>query len=506
MTTTNSESQASANVAPRGRILQNLVWNLAGVILPLFAAAFSAPILLEKLGSERFGLLTLAWTLIGYFSIFDLGLGRSVAKIVSQQLGENPQSNVGPVIWTATLAALAMGTIGGLAIAYWAESLIRLMKLDPALHGESKIALQTLALMLPVVVTSSILAGALEAHHRFDIVNKLRIPAGLINFLAPLAVIPFSKHMALIVLVLGLCKFAVTAGYLIGCNRIVTDFRRQISFRKEQLLELLTFGGWITLGNILNPIVAYTDRFLITAYVSVTIVGYYVMPYEVLMRVLVPVVAITAVLFPTFSSEQASNQERVQTLFGLSLKSVMLAAFPLTFMIAAWSGELLELWLNEEVAQAAFIVTKLFALGIFLTCLNQVTLTLVQARGHPDWVPKLFLAELPVYLPCLIWAVKNHGIEGAAVAWLLRIFVDLIFLFWFTSGSLPFIRKLTRYTLPYFMILMGLFVMTLLDLGLINKLLMTTAGVVLSLLLGWLMAFSPEEREIFINKFSLGKN
>lgn len=486
-------------------MLRNLTWNLAGVILPLFAAAVSAPILLTQLGSERFGLLTLAWTLIGYFSIFDLGLGRSIAKIVSQRLGEDPAADVAPVIWTAVLTALGMGILGGLATAYWAETLIDLMKLDASLRDEAVEALRALALVLPFVVTSSILAGALEAYHRFDIVNMLRIPAGLINFLAPLAVIPFTLSMTPIVLVLGGCKLGVTLGYLLACSRIVRNFRQRIAFQLSELYELISFGGWITLGNILHPIVAYTDRFLITAYVSVTIVGYYVVPYEVLMRVLVPVIAITAVLFPTFSQGLSRNQQQVGKLYNVSLSSVMLLAFPLTFIIATWSEELLLLWLNAEVAQAAGTVTKLFALGIFLTCMNQVTLTLVQARGHPDWIPKLFLAELPVYLPCLIWAVKHYGITGAALAWLARILVDLVFLFWFTAGSLPFIRAAANRNLPYLLMLAALFVATHLDMALTGKILLSGTGVSLAALTGWFFIFSAEERTLLLDRLKLRK-
>jgi O-antigen/teichoic acid export membrane protein len=47
----------------------NTLWNLAGSGLPLIAAAALIPFMLQRLGNEAFGVLTLIWALIGYFSL-----------------------------------------------------------------------------------------------------------------------------------------------------------------------------------------------------------------------------------------------------------------------------------------------------------------------------------------------------------------------------------------------------------------------------------------------------
>ena len=57
------------------RLVQGAAWNLAGLVLPLAAALVAVPGLVRALGPERFGVLTLAWALVGYFTLFDLGIG-----------------------------------------------------------------------------------------------------------------------------------------------------------------------------------------------------------------------------------------------------------------------------------------------------------------------------------------------------------------------------------------------------------------------------------------------
>src|ERR1700721_1064989 len=53
-----------------GRLLaRNTIWNLLGSGAPMIVAVFCIPILIRGLGTDRFGVLTLAWALIGYASL-----------------------------------------------------------------------------------------------------------------------------------------------------------------------------------------------------------------------------------------------------------------------------------------------------------------------------------------------------------------------------------------------------------------------------------------------------
>ncbi|MBC7620137.1 MAG: flippase, partial [Candidatus Saccharibacteria bacterium] len=63
---------------------RNTLWNLAGTTIPMVAALALIPYTLSRLGSESFGVLTLIWGLIGYFSVFDLGVGRALTVQLSQ--------------------------------------------------------------------------------------------------------------------------------------------------------------------------------------------------------------------------------------------------------------------------------------------------------------------------------------------------------------------------------------------------------------------------------------
>src|SRR5882672_3000887 len=83
-----------------GRLLaRNTVWNLVGSGAPMIVAVVCIPILIRGLGKDRFGVLTLAWALIGYASLFDIGLGRALTQLVAKKLGSGEDHEIPALAW-----------------------------------------------------------------------------------------------------------------------------------------------------------------------------------------------------------------------------------------------------------------------------------------------------------------------------------------------------------------------------------------------------------------------
>ena len=70
-------------------ITKNTVYNLLGFGVPMLMAVAIIPLLIKGMGTERFGLLNLSWIVIGYFSFFDFGIGKSLTKIIAEKIGKD---------------------------------------------------------------------------------------------------------------------------------------------------------------------------------------------------------------------------------------------------------------------------------------------------------------------------------------------------------------------------------------------------------------------------------
>ena len=148
-----------------GRLLvRNVALNALGWILPVGLALGVVPVLVRTLGADRFGVLSLAWTLIGYFSLFDLGLGRALTQLLSERLGRGAHDDLQSVTWTALWLMVPLGIAAGLAVALLAPWLVTsVLRIPVALQPESLRAFQLLALAIPFTVSTAGFRGILEA-------------------------------------------------------------------------------------------------------------------------------------------------------------------------------------------------------------------------------------------------------------------------------------------------------------------------------------------------------
>jgi len=481
-----------------GRLLaRNTVWNLAGFAVPIAVGGLCIPILIHGLGKERFGVLTLTWTLIGYASLFDLGLGRALTQVVAKKLGAQEEKEIPSLVWTSLLLMCVLGFAGTACMLLTSPWLAEHgLSVRAQLQRETLQSLQLLALSIPFVITTSGLRGLLEAHQRFGLVTALRVPLGVVTFAGPLVVLPFSKSVVPVVGVLVAGRVAVWAAHLLVCLRVLPELTRSIAWERSAIGPLLRFGGWMTVTNVVSPLLITLDRFLIGALVSMTAVTYYATPYEVVTKVLVLPAALAGVTFPIFSASLAHDGERTALLFGRCVKSLFLMLFPIMLCTIALAQDGLRLWLGAEFAQHSFRVLQVLAVGVLINGLAQVPFAFLQGTGRPELTATLHLIELPFYVGLLWWLVSTHGIEGAAIAWTARVSVDALLLFVLARRFLPGQNPiLFRTALLPALALLSLAIAALPQSPIVKGLFLF-ATILCFVLVTWFRILTPEERTL----------
>jgi O-antigen/teichoic acid export membrane protein len=414
-----------------GRLLaRNTFLNLIGRISPLVVAVFAIPILIKGLGMERFGVLTLAWMLIGYFSLFDLGIGRALTKLVAEKLGTGEDEKVPTLVWTSLFLMLLLGILGAMLVGLLVPWLVyRILKIPENLRAESLHAFYLLALSIPLVISAAGLRGILEARQLFGLINYVRIPLGLFTYIGPVVALWFTHDLVVIVAVLAIARLLAWQIFLWLCLRALPPLRRKLVIDRREMGPILRFGGWLTVSNVVSPFLEYLDRFLIGALVSMTAVTYYVTPYDVVTKLLHFPSALVGVLFPAFAASYVTNSEHTRQLFLRGIKLVIVILFPVSLFLVSMAPETLEIWLGRDFSQQSALVLQLLTIGVFLNSLAYLPATLIQGVGRPDLIAKLHLIELPFYLIMLWGLIHSYGITGAALAWVLRAGIDIILLF-----------------------------------------------------------------------------
>lgn len=433
---------SSARALTAGPLLRrNTLLNLLGQGLPLIVAIVAIPLLIEGIGVERFGLLALAWLVIGYFSLFDLGIGRALTQLVSERIGEGRDEEIAGIAWTGLAVMTGVGMMAW-GLLHWLAPFVvnRLLEVPPELRDEALGALRILAVAVPFVASAAGFRGLLEAVQRFGLIIAVRIPMGVLTFLGPLMVLPFSSDLRPVVGALAVARLAGWIGYAALTLRALPPLRRPVGPTPGRLRPLLRFGGWITVSNVVSPLMVHMDRVVIGAVLSMAAVAYYVTPFEVVTRLWIIPGALVGVLFPAFATSFVGDPKRTAHLFGRATRGLLLALLPVVILLVGLAGPGLEVWVGSDFAREGTVVAQWLTVGVLVNCLAHVPYALLQAIGRPDLTAKLHMAEAPVYF-LLLWALLGtYGLVGAAIAWTIRVVIDAALLFGLVARLLPSCR------------------------------------------------------------------
>lgn len=408
---------------------RNTIWNLAGTGLPFFLGMITIPYLIKNIGIEAFGILTLIWALIGYFSLFDFGLGRALTQQVSSSLASNQKDRVPQLVKSGLIFTCVTGVVGGFILAIFAFPLgFTWLKISENLQTDAAYCLLIASLGIPLTTITTGLRGVLEAYEDFKGVNLLRIVLGAANFGLPaLSVMFFGSSLTLIVLTLIFARLVILVAHVLLLHNKLPGWL-QSKYKSKNIKTLLSFGAWMTVSNIISPLMVTADRFVIASVLGASAVAYYTVPFEVLIRILIVPAALTSALFPRLASKFKSDPDGTKIMYRRSLKVVTAALLPLCLVISIGSYWGLFLWLGKDFAEKSWIIVSILSVGLLLNGIAHVPFAAIQAAGNAKITAHIHFFELLIYVPLLLLFLNYFGLYGAAIVWSIRVGVDLLLL------------------------------------------------------------------------------
>jgi len=416
---------------------RDTLWNFVGMGVPLLAAAAFIPFVLSRLGNEAFGVVTLIWALIGYFGLFDLGMGRALTFEISKSLEEEGGAEkISQTLSAGVLVTAVTGIVGALALLLLAPVLTSSwLKISPAWQADAQLAFQIAALgVIPTTVTSG-LRGALEGFGRFAASNIIRLFFGLSMFIFP--AISVLLHGASISSIAFYLVGARLLALLVGLVQIRLVLRASfVATTVDQIKKLFSYGFWVTISGIVGPLMIYGDRFFVGAIVGADQLAYYAIPQEGLQRLLIIPGALSAALLPRFASARG---EKLSELLNINNRRTAVSMFAVCLVAAILARPILSWWLSPEFAAVAAPIIWVLAIGIWINSIAQLPYTLIHALGQPKTTALFHLLELVFYFLVLYWFAAMWGLMGAAIAWCSRVLLDFILL---SIASRQLLRKI----------------------------------------------------------------
>jgi len=406
------------------KLWKNTFWNLLGLLIPTLVALPAMALMARLLGVERFGLFMLAFAVLGYASIFDAGITRAIIRSVALNHGdiERNREIMGTALWTV----LFLSTAACALVYFGSESIVDWLNVTYSETEDTKSAFALTAFLIPITLIGMVLFSYLEGAQQFARLNFYKTITGIFIVLFPALSLLIESTLTNALLGLLIARLLTIAFAYFACTQDLGCYF--FFFRLRVLRDLFSFGIWVTLSNIISPIMSYFDRFILSHILGAQHVAFYTAPAEVIARMSIVPGALARTIFPLFSG----NQRESSAIAANAYKGLILLISVITLPVFIMAEPIFGLWLGDPYRHGSADVLRILLVGFFFNALAQIPFARIQAYGKAKLTAILHLIELTPYLLILGILVYYYGVLGAALAWSIRVIADYLALEYFS--------------------------------------------------------------------------
>ncbi|MFN9691998.1 MAG: oligosaccharide flippase family protein [Vampirovibrionales bacterium] len=407
---------AFTHLTSRKTLLSSLLVNGVNKIIPMVLGVVTIPFFIKGIGQEQFGILTIIWSFIGYGMMLDLGLGSALTRHIAGCLSENNTQGLPSVIYSTVLVGFLFGCMGTGLFYMGANFLVDFLSISPSFHADALLSLRIMGFIVPLMVANLILVGVLEAFQEFKAINHTLWPIYISNFVLPIFLIPSFPTLSIVVWCVLLGRFV---SLVMSIQKVKQLFPKQdsetLSFQLEEVKPLLGYSKWLSLYSVLSTLMGSFDKSIISNILGASNIAYYTTPNFGLSRISVFVQSAMKVVFPMFRMKQNHSEETALRMYFKLLGVMAVGLLILYGTVALLARPVMEMWINPEFAQNAYLPTVLICASFYFLNLTSLSSSFMQSTGKAKRDAVILAILFPFYIGALYLFVKPYGVVGGCL-------------------------------------------------------------------------------------------
>ncbi len=403
------------------RTARNAACNALAWAIPVVLGLLFTPYIVRNLGHDEYGVLTIVWSVVGYFTFLDLGLGHAVTKFVAEHNARREPVLVEDVVGTSLLLTILLGLAGGSIVAVLARPLAtRWLNVPPHLVQDVKLALCFSGAGLFLGMLQNVLKAIPDGHSRYDISSAVAIAFSCTCTLGSVLMLSCGASLLHIVLLNVAAPLIGIAANAYAAKRLSPQLSFRPTLRPSVLRKVVHFGLFTLLSRVAFVCMRHLDRIIIAALLGISSVTYYAIPVMLAGRISALTQRTGVVIFPAVSALQGKSQpEMIAELYTAASRLILTLSAAICLPLVFFGPQFLALWMDADFAANAGTVMVLVTVASLVDATTAPPTFVLNGIGRPriPGVSAIIHATLFLLLirPFALWL----GISG--VAWALLI-------------------------------------------------------------------------------------
>lgn len=407
-----------------------LASNYLSLLFSIVTTLILTPFLINRLGTESFGLWSLTFSVLGFFGLLDLGFNNTLVRYVSEARGAEDLERRDNVASTMLMVFLGMSLLSLLGIGAISYSY------DDWLHPSQSLRSAALPLLwilgFRVVILQlplSVFRALLLCYQDFVLLNSVQS-----FFLLVYAVgawwslthgggLVEMAILSLATMVGEYLTYVVRAYWLLSPLKL-SPFRARWAIVKE----VYGYSAASFLTTIASFVLLRTDPFIVKTFLSLDAVALYAVPLKISEYLMFLFKQCMDILTTKTALLMGQRQEgQIRALFLNSARLSLIPATAATIPVVYLAKPLLGAWVGQELT-AGSLVLQILTISTWLSVPQIVASGILSMSGHHRVTARaaIVAAAINLTLSCLM--AYKIGLAGVALGTLSTTLIIDIFL------------------------------------------------------------------------------
>ncbi|WP_173474959.1 oligosaccharide flippase family protein [Fibrobacter succinogenes] len=382
-------------------------------------ALLYTPFMLRMMGKSEYGLYSIAASIVAYLTILDLGFGNAIVRYTAKFRAEDKLDEQYEMFGMFFLLYCGIGLIALLAggVLYWNAENIFDVSMTANELSRTKVILALMVFNLAITFPFSLFGSIITAYEQFVFQKVVAIVRIVLNTATMIVLLNFGyKAIAMVVVttIFNVLTLVLNFWYCKHYLKIKLKFAR---FKWDFLKEVSIYSFWIFLNAIMDRIYWSTGQFVLGAYSGTAVVAVFAVAIMLESMYMSFSTAISGVFLPkvTAMAVRDSDGKSISDLFiktGRIQYCVMILVLTGFFL---FGRPFIYLWAGAGYDDA-YIIAMLFFVPLTVPLIQNLGITILQARNQMKFRSLLYLIISLVSLGAQIPLSKYYGGIGCACA------------------------------------------------------------------------------------------
>lgn len=395
------------------------VLNYVIILLNTLVGLLYTPYMLRMLGQSEYGLYSLVASVISYLTILDLGFGNAIVRYTAKFRTEGKQTEQYEMFGMFFLLYIAIGLLVLLlgSLLYFNVNVIFEETMTMAELEKAQVMLLLLVFNLAFTFPMSIFGSIITAYERFVFPRILNIIRIVLNTVVMICLLYMGyKALALVVVQTIFNVLTLILNY-IYCKKELSIKMYFRNFRWEFLKEVTIYSFWIFLNAIMDRIYWSTGQFVLGATVGTAAVAVFAVAIQLEHMYMMFSSSISSVFLPKVTGMVTTSNDK-KMISDLFIRTGRIQFIVMSLILSGFivfGKQFILLWAGPGY-EDAYIITLLFFVALFIPLIQNLGITILQARNQMKFRSLLYIGIAVLALIFQVVLAKKYEGIGCAFA------------------------------------------------------------------------------------------